>query len=147
MGALSDADDIIILYKILYGLNIMLNILNKFSQVNFITFNTKKNVYFKFGELIKPQEFAKLDGQLLKWQIDVRHSCNYRNSTLDYFADSNIKYSQFFGQVNHLKIKFCFKQPYIFSKLFKWYCSLSFMVKFLWKYISNGFKKCCTQWN
>ena len=53
----------------------------------------------KFGELIKPQEFAKLDGQLLKWQTNVRHLGNYLNNTLDNSVDSNIKYSHFIGQL------------------------------------------------
>ena len=53
-----------------------------------ITFNTKKTVCIKFGELIKPQEFAKLDGQLLKWQTNVRHLGNYLNNTLDNSVDS-----------------------------------------------------------
>ena len=146
MGALSYADDITISCPSLYGLSIMLDICNNFAHENFITFNTKKTVCIKFGELIKPQEFAKLDGQLLKWQTNVRHLGNYLNNTLDNSVDSNIKYSHFIGQFNNLKSKFGFIQPDIFSNLFKSYCC-SFYGSFLWKYSSNGFNKCCTQWN
>ena len=75
---------------------------------NCITFNTKTTVCIKFGELIKPQELAKLDGQLFKWQTNVRHLGNYLNNTLDNSVDSNIKYSHFIGQFNNLKSKFGF---------------------------------------
>ena len=68
MGALSYADDVTISCPSLYGLSIMLDIWNNFAHENFIKFNTKKTVCIQFGEFIKPQEFAKLDGQLLKWQ-------------------------------------------------------------------------------
>ena len=63
LGALSYADDITISCPSLYGLSIMLDICKKIAHENFITFNTKKTVSIKFGELIKPQEFAKLDEQ------------------------------------------------------------------------------------
>ena len=142
MGALSYADDITISCPSLYGLSIVLDRCNYFAHEHFITFNTKKTVCIKFGELIKPQEFAKLDGQLLKWQTNVRHLGNYLNNTLD----SNIKYSHFIGKFNNLKSKFGFIQPDIFSNLFKSYCCL-FCGSFLWKFSSNGFNKCCTQWN
>ena len=55
MGALSYADDITISCPSLYGLNIMLDICNNFAHENCITFNTKKTVCIKFGELIKPK--------------------------------------------------------------------------------------------
>ena len=97
----------------------MLDICNNFAHENCIIFNTKKTVCIKFGELIKPQELAKLDGQLFKWQTNVRHLGNYLNNTLDNFVDSNIKYSHFIGQFNNLKSKFGFIQPDIFGILFK----------------------------
>ena len=111
MGALSYADDITISCPSLYGLSIMLDICYNFAHESCITFNTNKTVCIKFGEIIKPQEFAKLDGQLLKWQTDVRHLGNYLNNTSDNYVASNIKYSHFIGQFNHLKSKFGFIQP------------------------------------
>ena len=74
MGALSYAYGITISCPSLYGFKY-------FAHEN-CTFNTKKTVCIKFGELIKPQEFAKLHGQLLKWQTNVRHLGNYLNNTL-----------------------------------------------------------------
>ena len=56
MRALSYADDITISCPSLYGLSIMIDICNNFAPENCITFNTKKAVCIKFGELIKPQE-------------------------------------------------------------------------------------------
>ena len=109
MVALLYADDITILCPSLYGLCIMLDICYKFAHEHCITLNTKKTVCIKFGELIKLQEFAKLDGQLL-------------NNTFDNSVDSNIKYSQFIGQFNNLKSKLGFGQPDIFCYLFKSYC-------------------------
>ena len=91
MGALSYADDITISCPSLYGLNYVVDICNNFANENFTTFNTKKIVCIKYGELIKPQKFAKLDGQLLKWQTNVRHLGNNLNNTLDNSVDSNIK--------------------------------------------------------
>ena len=63
MGALSYAYDITISCPRLYGLNVMFDICNHFALANCITFNTKKTVCIKFGELLKPQEYAKLYGQ------------------------------------------------------------------------------------
>ena len=63
----------------------------------------KKIVCSKFGELIKPQEYAKLDRQLLKWQTDVRHLGNYLNRTVYNSVDSNIKHLHFIDQFYHLK--------------------------------------------
>ena len=40
----------------------MLNICNNFAPDHFITLYTKKTVGIKFGELMGPQEYAKLDG-------------------------------------------------------------------------------------
>ena len=139
MGALSYADDITISCPNLYGLNIMLYIYNYFAHDNFITFNKKKTVCIKFGELIKPQEYAKFDGHLLKWQTNVRHLGNYLNSALDNYVDRNIKYSQFIGQFNSLKSKFGFLQPDMFSNLFKSYC-YSFMVRFYGNIVQVGLR-------
>ena len=66
MGTLSYAEDITISCPRLYGLNIMLYICNNTAHDNAFTFNKKKTVCFKFGELMKPQEYAKLDGKLFK---------------------------------------------------------------------------------
>ena len=120
MGAY--ADDITIACPSLYGLSIMFDICNNLAHENCITFNTKKTVCIKFGELIKPQEFSKLDWQLLKWQTNVRHLGNYLNNTLDNYVASNIKHSHLIGQFNNLKSKFGFMQPAIFTNLFKSYC-------------------------
>ena len=108
----------------------MLDICNTFAHENCITFNTKKTICIKFGELIKPQEFAKLDGQLLKWQTNVKHLGNYLNNTLDYSVDSNIS----------------FIQPDIVV-IYSNHIVVHFTIRFLWKYSSKGFNKCCTQWN
>ena len=43
----------------------MLDICNNFAHEK-ITFNTKKTVCIKFGELIKPQEFAKLERAIVE---------------------------------------------------------------------------------
>ena len=79
----------------------MLDICHNFAYENCITFNTKKYVCIQFGELIRPQEYGKLDGQLLKWQTVVRHLDNYINNTLENSADSNIKYSHLIGMFNN----------------------------------------------
>ena len=143
MGALSYADDITISCPSLYGLSIILDICKNLAHENCITFNTKKTVYIKFGEFIKPQEFAKLVGQLLKWQTNVRHLGNYLNNTLDNSVDSNIKYSHFIGQFNHLKSTFGYNQIYnqIFLIIYLSHIVVHFTVRFFWKYSSNGFYK------
>ena len=117
MEALSYADDITISCPSLYGLSIMLDICNHCNHEKIITFNTKKTICIKFGELIKPHEFAKLDRQ-----TNVIHLNNYLNNTLDNSVDSNIKYSHFINQFNNLKRKFGFIQPDMFNNLFKSYC-------------------------
>ena len=122
MGALSYTDDITISCPSLYCLNIMLDICNNFANDNFITFNKNKTGCIKFLELIRPQEFVKFDGQLLKWQTDVRQLGNFLNSALVNYVDSNIKYSQCVGQFIGLKSKFGFIQPDVFSNIFKSYC-------------------------
>ena len=63
-----------------------------------------------------------------------------------FYCDSNQKASHFIGQFNKLYSNFGYLQANVLSNLFKSYCC-SFYGSFLWLYNSNGFKKCCKQWN
>lgn len=146
MGALSYADDITLSSPSLQGLNCMLSICNEFAHDNFLVFNTKKTVCIKYGESIKQCECAFIDGVKLTWQQDVRHLGNYFNTYLDSSIDSNKKCSYFIGYFNKLYSNFMHVQPDTLSNLFKSYCC-SYYGSFLWKYNSNGFLRCCTQWN
>ena len=77
---------------------------------------------------------------------EVRHLGNFFNNRLCNSTDSNQKASHFIGQLNKLYSNFGYLQANVLSNLFKSYCC-SFYGSFLWLYNSNGFKKCCTQWN
>ena len=61
MGALGYADDITLTCPSLYGLNSMLDICNQFAKNNHVIFNTKKTICIKYGDAVKPQEYAKLN--------------------------------------------------------------------------------------
>ena len=54
MVALGYADDITLTYLILYGLNCMLDICNKFAKNNHVIFNTKKTISIKYSDTVKP---------------------------------------------------------------------------------------------
>ena len=146
MGALSYADDITITSPSLQGLNIMLGICDDFAQSNFITFNSKKTICIKYGEPVRNTEHVKLNGVTLLWQTEVRHLGNYFNSKLDNTMDSLRKCSHFIGYFNKLMVNFGHLHPDTVCNLFKSYCC-SFYGSFIWKYCSDGFNKCCIQWN
>ena len=67
MGALGYADDITLTCPSLYGLNSMLDICNQFAKNNHVIFNTKKTICIKYGDAVKPQEYAKLNDTRLSW--------------------------------------------------------------------------------
>ena len=146
MGALAYADDITISSPSLQGLNSMLDICRIFALDNFIIFNCKKTVCIKYGEDVKPFEFAMMNDVQLVWKNEVRHLGNFFNCKLDNSIDGHHKKSHFIGYFNKLMSNFSCLQPDILGNLFKSYCC-SFYGSFLWKYNSDGFIKCTTQWN
>jgi len=124
----------------------MLKLCEVFAKDNFITFNTKKTVCIKYGEVVKPTEKVFFSGQLLAWHKEVRHLGNYFNCKMDNSIDGSRKCSSFIGYFNKLYSNFGHLQCDVISMLFKSYCC-SFYGSFLWKYQSDGFIKCCTAWN
>ena len=60
--------------------------------------------------------------------------------------DSNRKCSHFIGYYNQMMSNFAHLNPESVVTLFKSYCCY-FYGSFLWKYNSDGFGECCTQWN
>ena len=70
MGALGYADDITLTCPSLYGLNSMLDICNQFAKNNHVIFNTKKTICIKYGDAVKPQEYAKLNDTRLSWKFN-----------------------------------------------------------------------------
>ena len=146
MGALSYADDITLISPSLYGLNRMLDICNKFAIDNFIIFNSNKTIRIKHGEDVRVSEQVFMNGRLLSWHSEVRHLGNSFNNRLCNSTDSNQKASHSIGQFNKLYSNFGYLQANVLSKSSN-HTAVHFMVLFLWLYNSNGFKKCCTQWN
>ena len=146
MGALGYADDITLTCPSLYGLNSMLDICNQFAKNNHVIFNTKKTICIKYGEAVKPQEYAKLNDTRLSWGGNVRHLGNIFDGKLVNNVDSFHKCSQFIGQFNNLRSKFGHLQADIQGNLMKSHCC-SFFSSFLWRYNSDGFKKIFIQWN
>ena len=52
----------------------MLDICNKFAIYNFIIFNSKKTICIKYGEYVRVSEQVFMNGRLLSWHSEVRHS-------------------------------------------------------------------------
>ena len=77
--------------------------------------------------------------------LELTHLGNFFNSRLDNNVDTNHKCSHFISQDNHMS-NFGHLNPENVVTLFKSYCC-SFYGSFLWKYNSDSFGKCCTQWN
>ena len=75
MGALSYADDSTIRCPCIDGLSCrpMLDICNQFACDNFITFNSEKTIFIKFGESVLNNECLKLNNKILKCNTDIRH--------------------------------------------------------------------------
>ena len=129
MGALRYADDITLTCPSLYGLNYMLDICNQFARNNHVMFNTKKTICIKYGDVVKPQECAKLNDTCLSWGGggDLRHLVNFFDSKLVNNIDSFHTFSQFISQFNNLRSKFGHLQPDIQGNLYLIFFSL-FMV-------------------
>ena len=119
----------------------MMNICSDFAPNNFITFNTKKTICIKYGESVKLTEPVILDGNVISWHTGVRYIDYFFNSCLDINMDSKRKCYNFISYYNHMMSNFGHLNPE--SALFKSYCC-SFYGSFLWKYNSDGFRKCCT---
>ena len=66
---------------------------------NLIKFNTSKTICNKFGEPIRINEQAMLNGVTLTWQEEVRHLGNYFNCQLHDNLDSKHKCWHFIGFV------------------------------------------------
>ena len=122
MGALGYADDITLTCPSLYGLNSMLDICNKFAKNNHVIFNTKTTICIKYGDAVKPQEYAKLNDTRLSWGENVRHLGNFFDSKLVNNGDSFHKCSQFIGQFNNLRSKFGHLQADIQGNFMKSHC-------------------------
>ena len=146
MGALSYADDITLSCPSVHGLNKMMSICSDFATNNFITFNAKKTICIKYGESVRLTEHVILDGNVISWHNGVRHLGNFLSSRLDINVDTNHKCSHFIGHFNHMMSNFGHLNHESVGTLFKSYCC-SFYGSFLWKYNSDSFGKCCTQWN
>ena len=100
----------------------MLDICNQFAKNNHVIFNTKKTICIKYGDAVKPQEYAKLNDTRLSWGGNVRHLGNFFDSKLVNNVDSFHKCSQFIGQFNNLRSKFGHLQPDIQGNLLKSHC-------------------------
>ena len=98
--ALSYADDITLLCPIVWGLNEMLKICNKYRLEKNSIFNSKKTVCIKFGSTIIEGEYAFFDGVMLKWTDKVRHLGNFIDTTCTDYIYCITKKSYFIGYVN-----------------------------------------------
>ena len=146
MGALTYADDITLSCPSVHGLNTMMSICSDFATNNCITFNANKIICIKYGEYVRLTEHVILDGNVISWHTGVRHLDNIFNSRLDINVDTNHTCSHFIGHYNHMMSNFGHLNPESVVTLFKSYCCSSYG-SFLWKYNSDRFGKCCTQWN
>ena len=63
-----------LLYCMINVLHRMLDICNKFAIDNFIIFNSKKTICIKYGEDVRVSEQVFMNGRLLSWHIEVRHT-------------------------------------------------------------------------
>ncbi len=146
VGALSYADDITLLCPSLRGLNKMLDICSHFAELFNITFNNKKTVCIKFGEILHEWESAHLNNNKLSWVDKIKHLGNHIDSTLNDDLDCKSKISTFIGFVNKLQVNFGHLQNDVLCTLFKSYCC-SFYGCQLWRIDSCYFTKVCTAWN
>ena len=139
---LAYADDITISCPSRRGLNRLLYmyICHTFALSNDITFNTKKTMCIKYGELVKDSEKITLDRVQLKYCETVRHLGNFFNNDNNGTSDINYKCSSFICYFNKMMSHYSHLLPDVLCRLFKSYCC-SFQSSFLWQHNLRVFRK------
>ena len=146
VGALGYADDLTLICPSLNSLNHMLSICTDFAKQYNIVFNAKKTMGIKFGAPVSQQDSVYLNDNIIQWRDQVRHLGNIVNSNLSDLPDCKVKCSTFNGSVNKLFGTYKGLKQDTMCQLFRSYCC-SFYGSQLWDFKSEGFNKCCIQWN
>ena len=149
-GILIYADDILLLSPTVSALQNMLNICDRFGQMNGLDFNCKKTVCIEFHGPgpCKHGTYptVTLNGKSLTWNHSVKHLGHVLSCGLGFDEDMNVKKGQFIGCVNNISTEFGFAHPVVKTSLLTTY-GTSFYGSVLWNLYGKTAQKLYTTWN
>ena len=106
-GALSYADDLVIMAPTLAGLQSMITVCEKNSQDYGITFNASKTACVAFGiKHTNSLSCITLHGKTVEWSSKVKHLGNYLLATLTDAEDIRVKSNELFRRTNSICANF-----------------------------------------
>ena len=146
-GALSYADDVVLLCPSLRGLQSMLHICSRFGEEFHMSFNHSKTVcmYMSKSEL-KCDFNIQLDGKQISWVKSCKYLGTIITPDLNDTADILCKRGQFISSVNNL-LTYISKVPCnLLNQLFDTYCC-SFYGCQTWHLENNNLQKIQTAYN
>ena len=146
-GALSYADDVVLLCPSLRGLQSMLHICSKFGEEFHMSFNHSKTVcmYMSKSEL-KCDFNIQLDGKQISWVKSCKYLGTIITPDLNDTADILCKRGQFISTVNNLLRCFSKVPCNLLNQLFDTYCC-SFYGCQTWHLENNNLQKIQTAYN
>ena len=131
-GAVIYADDIFLLSASRSGLQIMIDICQKFTARLNLKFGTNSNpdksktkclIFSKSRKTMNGFKEIRLDGHTLPWVTHVKHLGHILQVDNSKRMDINMKRGTFIGKVNSLLQEFHFAAPHILMKFVTVYCS------------------------
>ena len=123
-GSFGYADDLKVLCPSVFGLQKMIDICEEFGTEYDVLFNAKKTLGICYGNntstSIRP---IYLNGEVIKWQNDVKYLGNILSHDLSDAADIRLKKGSFITSVNKLNYVFNAVDSLTKVKLLQTYCT------------------------
>ena len=140
------ADDITLMSPSLSGLQKLIDICCKFNSDFHVKINDSKTVCIEFGRVCERNKDVYLDGNVLKWDNNVKHLGNMLSRDLTDKCDITMKRGKFYSSVNKVISLFGFLHSNVKQKLFNSYCT-SFYGSQIWDLSCKTINEICIAWN
>ena len=116
VGALSYADDLVIMAPTIAGLQTMISVCENYSKEYGITFNASKTVCVAFG--VKDTDSLSqvmIDGKHIEWNKTVKHLGNHLQCTLADDEDIRFKSNELVGRTNSICANFKISKKVLYN--------------------------------
>ena len=123
-GGFGYADDLKVLCPSAFGLQKMIKICEQFGEEYDVLFNAKKTIAICYGVNVStPIKPIYLNGDVIKWQTEVKYLGNILSHDLSDAADIRVKKGSFITAVNKLNYVFKAVDSLTKVKLLQTYCT------------------------